>query len=144
MNLATWDKTNGRIERQKRTSRQRERLQARACSYSERREESLTSDHEENVRQQILDDLDSRQGCRRADIDPDPRNGTATKARRLLVLANRRRRGQISSDMKALAIAVFSTSPIVQTYQRFDRCCVLTSRCLSRVASSQSCHALQS
>src|SRR5262245_8374144 len=35
MNLDTWERTNGRIERQKRASRQHERLQARACGYSE-------------------------------------------------------------------------------------------------------------
>jgi hypothetical protein len=32
MNFDTWDKRNGRIERQKQTSRQHERLQAQAGS----------------------------------------------------------------------------------------------------------------
>jgi len=41
------------IKRQKRTSRQHERLQARACGYSE----AVPTEHEETDRQQILDEL---------------------------------------------------------------------------------------
>ena len=45
---------NGRIERQKRPSRQHERLQAGLAAIQKRREESVTTEHEETVRQQIL------------------------------------------------------------------------------------------
>jgi hypothetical protein len=50
-------KRNGWIERQERPSRQHERLQARARLIQKRREESVTTEHEESIRQQILDGL---------------------------------------------------------------------------------------
>ena len=62
MKLARGTKRNGRIERQKRASRQYERLQARAGRYSKTREESITTEHEESIRQQILNGLIADKG----------------------------------------------------------------------------------
>jgi hypothetical protein len=53
---------HGRNERQERTARQHERLQHGLAAIQKRREESIPTDHEENVRQQILDGLISDKG----------------------------------------------------------------------------------
>src|SRR5262245_21731367 len=57
MNPATWEEMNGRIEKQERPSRQHERLQARACSYSEAARGERHHRARRSVRQQILDGL---------------------------------------------------------------------------------------
>jgi hypothetical protein len=62
MNPATWDQTNGRIKRQKRTSRQHNAFKHGLAAIQKRREERVTTEHEESVRQQILDGLISDKG----------------------------------------------------------------------------------
>jgi hypothetical protein len=62
MNPDTQEETNGRIKRQERTSRQHECLQARAGSYSEAARGRHSDEHEESVRQQILEGLIADKG----------------------------------------------------------------------------------
>jgi hypothetical protein len=53
---------HGRNERQERTSRQHDSLQARLAAIQKRREEGIPTEYEENVRQQILDGLIADKG----------------------------------------------------------------------------------
>src|SRR5215831_5196683 len=59
MNNDTGEETKWQNLKEK---RQHEQLQARACGYQKRREERVTTEHEESIRQQILDGLIAEKG----------------------------------------------------------------------------------
>jgi len=60
MNLATWEETNARIEGKSGPPGNMNAFKHGLASIQKRREESVTNEHEESVRQQILDGLDIR------------------------------------------------------------------------------------
>ena len=62
MNLDTWERTNGRIERKKRPSGNMNAFKHGLAAIQKRREESVASEHEEGVRQQILGGLIADKG----------------------------------------------------------------------------------
>ena len=62
MNPATWEEMNGRIERQKRAPGNMNAFKHGLATIQRRREESITTEHEESVRQHILDGLIADKG----------------------------------------------------------------------------------
>jgi hypothetical protein len=61
-NAGTWDETNDRIERQSGPPGNQNAFQHGLAAIQKRREESVTTGHEEGVRQQILDGLIADKG----------------------------------------------------------------------------------
>src|SRR5262245_24176610 len=62
MNPATWEEMNGRIERQKRAPGNMNAFKHGLAAIQKRREESITTEYEETVRQHILDGLIADKG----------------------------------------------------------------------------------
>jgi hypothetical protein len=94
-------KRNGRIKGQKRTSREHERLQAWLAAIQKRREERVITEHEESVRQQILDGLITDKGG-------DEQVSTATR-----ILAE-----VIASDAAWLVVFNGAIDHIIQSNQK--------------------------